>query len=231
MTTDNKDRLMDHEFDGIQEYDNPIPLWLNMILFGTVVFSVFYYLYFQIGPLLGTNGWTVVDAYDSARAQNMRLRFAEIGELSLNEETVVEYLQPDNQEWLAVGQTVYKTHCQSCHAPNGSGLVGPNLTDDHYKSVETLGDLIAVIADGAANGAMPAWRNRLHPNEIALSAAYVASLRGQNLSGPRGAEGKQIPPWPTASSSPEPATTGAEESQATEADANTETAAQDPLEP
>jgi cytochrome c oxidase cbb3-type subunit III len=41
-----------------------------------------------------------------------------------------------------------------------------------------------VIADGAGNGAMPAWRNRLHPNELLLVSAYVASLRGQNLPRP-----------------------------------------------
>jgi cytochrome c oxidase cbb3-type subunit III len=198
MTDDNKDRLMDHDYDGIQEYDNPIPLWLNLILFGTVIFSVFYYLYFQIGPLLGTSGWTVVEAYENAKAENLRLRFAEIGELQGDEATVIRYLQPENQEWLAIGQTVYRTHCQSCHAANGSGLVGPNLTNDYYKSVETLGDLVTVIADGAGNGAMPAWRNRLHPNELLLVSAYVASLRGQNLPSPRPVEGKQIPPWPTA---------------------------------
>jgi cytochrome c oxidase cbb3-type subunit III len=211
MTDDIKDRLMDHDFDGIQEYDNPIPLWLNLILFGTVVFSVFYYLYFQIGPLIGTSGWTVVEAYEHAKAENMRLRFAEIGELREDEATLVTYLQPENREWLTVGQTVYRTHCQSCHAANGSGLVGPNLTNDYYKSVENLGDLVTVIADGAGNGAMPAWRNRLHPNELILVAAYVASLRGQDLPGPRPPEGKVIPPWPTAQPAPEASPESAQE--------------------
>ena len=45
---------------------------------------------------------------------------------------------------------------------------------------------------------MPAWRNRLHPNEIVLVSAYVANMRGKNLPGPRGAEGEVIPPWPDA---------------------------------
>jgi cytochrome c oxidase cbb3-type subunit III len=203
MTDDLKDRLMDHDFDGIQEYDNPIPLWLNLILFGTVVFSIFYYLYFQIGPLIGTSGWTVVEAYEQAKAENMRFRFAEIGELREDEATLVAYLQPEKREWLSVGQTVYRTHCQSCHAADGSGLVGPNLTNDYYKSVEKLGDLVTVIADGAGNGAMPGWRNRLHPNELILVAAYVASLRGQDLRGPRPPEGKVILPWPTAQPAPQ----------------------------
>jgi len=51
---------------------------------------------------------------------------------------------------------VYKTHCKSCHAADGSGLVGPNLTDDHYKNVKQLIDVARVIENGAANGSMPA---------------------------------------------------------------------------
>jgi len=45
---------------------------------------------------------------------------------------------------------------------------------------------------------MPAWKNRLHPNEVVMVSAYVANLRGQNLTGPRPPEGPVIPPWPKA---------------------------------
>jgi cytochrome c oxidase cbb3-type subunit 3 len=45
---------------------------------------------------------------------------------------------------------------------------------------------------------MPAWKNRLHPNEVVMVSAYVANMRGQNLTGPRGAEGSAIPAWPKA---------------------------------
>ena len=44
---------------------------------------------------------------------------------------------------------------------------------------------------------MPAWRNRLHPNEVVLVAAYVATLRGKNLPSPRPPEGEIIPPGPS----------------------------------
>ena len=76
--------------------------------------------------------------------------------------------------------------------------MGPNLTDDHYKNVKKIEDIAKVIQNGAANGAMPAWRNRLsHINKIVLVAAYVAKMRGKNLSGPRpDPEGELIPPWP-----------------------------------
>jgi hypothetical protein len=49
---------------------------------------------------------------------------------------------------------------------------------------------------------MPAWKARLHPNEVVLVAAYVAKKRGQNLPSTRQPEGEVIPPWPTALSAP-----------------------------
>jgi cytochrome c oxidase cbb3-type subunit 3 len=122
------------------------------------------------------------------------LQFEEIGELQPTAETIVEYMQKDN--WLRVGKIVFQTHCVSCHDREGQGKVGPNLTDEYFKNVTNIEDIATVINNGAAAGAMPKWSNRLHPNEIVLVSAYVANMRGQNLSGPRGAEGKVIPDWP-----------------------------------
>jgi cytochrome c oxidase cbb3-type subunit 3 len=76
------------------------------------------------------------------------------------------------------------------------------LTDDYWKNVKQLADIPKVIAEGAAAGAMPSWKTRLHPNEVVLVAAYVASLRGKNLPGPRGQEGDLIPRWPARTAKP-----------------------------
>lgn len=184
------DSLTDHEYDGIREFDNPTPGWWHLIFWATIAFSVSYFAYYHLGP----SGRTLDARYQAAVAGNLRLRFAEIGELLPDETTLLEYM--DKPEWLAVGQATYVANCKSCHAEDGSGLVGPNLTDDHYKSVKSLNDLVAVILNGAAGGNMPAWRNRLHPNELVLVAAYVANMRGKDLPSPRGQEGQMIPPWP-----------------------------------
>ena len=193
---DQDDRLIDHEYDGIREYDNPCPFWWHLVFIGTVLFSVLYYVFFQIGPL----GWTTVDAHQSAVARDLKLRFATIGELTADEATLLEYM--NKADWLSVGQATFERECKSCHAADGSGLIGVNLTDDHYKNVKQLTDVADVIAQGAAVGAMPAFGQRMHPNDVVLVAAYVASLRGQNLPGPRGAEGEVIPPWPDAPAEP-----------------------------
>lgn len=78
--------------------------------------------------------------------------------------------------------------------------MGPNLTDDHYKHLSDLEGLAKVVLQGAANNAMPAWSNRLHPNEVVLVSAYVASLRGTMVEGGKQPEGREIPAWNIAAS-------------------------------
>jgi cytochrome c oxidase cbb3-type subunit III len=192
MSHTGRDIVSEFEYDGIREYENPCPGWWNWLFFGTFVFSVLYFIFFQFSPA----SWTIWQAYDGAVADNLRLQFAEIGELQPDQPTLLKYMH--NEEWLKVGRIVFTTNCQSCHAADGQGQVGPNLTDDQWKNVKVLTDIPKVVAEGANNGAMPAWKTRLHPNEVVLVSAYVASLRGKNLTGPRGPEGDSIPPWPAA---------------------------------
>jgi cytochrome c oxidase cbb3-type subunit III len=182
--------LIDREFDGIQEYDNPVPSWWKWLFLSTIVFSALYFPFHH----LGVPGRSAVERYETALGENMRLQFAEIGDLQPNEATLVRMM--NDRRWMRVGASVYRAHCASCHGPDGGGLVGPNLTDDHYKNVQTIEDILRIVREGAAGGAMPPWKNRLQPNEQILVSSYVASLRGTSPATARGAEGSVIPPWP-----------------------------------
>ncbi len=190
MASNERDVVRDHEYDGIKEYDNPTPGWWNVIFFATFVFSIWYFLYHHASTI----STSVAQEFESDVSDDLRKRFATIGDLKPDEPTLLKYMV--NAEWKAVGASVFKTNCVSCHGAEAAGQVGPNLTDDNWKNVQQLTDIPKVIANGAAAGAMPAWKTRLHPNEVVLVAAYVASLRGKNLPGPRGPEGDRIPPWP-----------------------------------
>jgi cytochrome c oxidase cbb3-type subunit 3 len=181
--------LTDHSYDGIQEYDNPLPGWWKFLFWVSIVFAPIYYVYIHAG----VDGRSIHDQYNAHMAEVFELRFSEIGELEPDRETILEYMEKD--DWLKVGQVVYTTNCISCHKADGSGAVGPNLTDDHWKNVRNVEDIAKVIAEGAANGAMPAWKNRMsHQNQIVLTAAYVASMRKNPIPG-KAAEGNEIPPW------------------------------------
>lgn len=180
----------DHAYDGIEEYDNPLPGWWKWMFVASIAFTPFYWMYYHGGA----PGRTLDDQYGLALAANTRLQFAEIGDLEPNAETITRYMAKEN--WVKVGKTVFRANCISCHGRDGEGKVGPNLTDEVYKNVNSIEDIAKVISNGANAGAMPKWSNRLHVNEIVLVSAYVASLRGTNVESSRIPEGKQIAPWP-----------------------------------
>lgn len=143
-------RLLEHEYDGIREYDNPTPGWWHMIFLGSIVFAVVYYFFFTFSPL----AWTPQSQLAAARTREFQIMFAEIGELEPDEPTILKLMV--DPKWMAVAEGLFATYCTSCHGSNGEGLVGPNMTDNSYKNIKVLADIPVVIRDGAANGAMPA---------------------------------------------------------------------------
>ncbi len=184
--------LTGHSYDGIEEYDNPLPGWWTWLFVGTVLICPPYWAYYHFG----TEGRSVTDRFEVELASNAKLQFAEIGELAGDRKTLVQYM--NQKSWLSFGKSVFQTNCVSCHKSDGSGLVGPNLTDEQYKNVKQIEDVFTVIVQGAGGGAMPSWKNRLSQNEMVLVAAYAASLRGKPVGGTaRPAEGNVIDPWPT----------------------------------
>jgi cytochrome c oxidase cbb3-type subunit III len=197
--------LTGHEYDGIQEYDNPLPGWWKWLFAVTIFISFPYFAYYHFGAA----GRSVEDAHAIASAEVGRLLFAKMGELKPDKATLVKFMYDDGG--LSVGKSIYKANCVSCHGKDGEGLVGPNLTDQHYKNVRSIEDILNVVNKGAAGGAMPPWLNRIGETERILVSSYVASLRGTVPGGPgRPPEGREIDPWPSmeevqSTDDPEPA--------------------------
>ena len=188
--------LSDHCYDGISEYDNPTPGWWHVIFIATVLIAYPYLVVYHMDP----NGPTLEQAWQRERDAEYRRLFAGLGELKPDEDTLIS-LSADKR-WMAVAESMFRGNCTTCHGPAAEGGVGPNLTDDVAKNIKAVTDIPRVVSGGAAGGAMPAWKGRLVDNEIVLLSAYVASLRGRSLPGPRGPEGEAMPPWPVAGAPP-----------------------------
>lgn len=184
-----RDILLDHEYDGIREYDNPIPGWWHLLFWGAVIFAFPYYFFFHMSPL----GWSPEEAYETEMAAFYREKFSKFGTLEPAAETIVGLMK--NSDYMNAVSGTYQGKCASCHGKNGGGLVGPNLTDDAYKNITGITEIHTVIAEGVISKGMPSWERQLHPNEIVLLSAYVASLRGENAPG-LPPEGEVLDPWP-----------------------------------
>jgi cytochrome c oxidase cbb3-type subunit 3 len=182
--------MTDHAYDGICEYDNPMPGWWVWIFWVTIVFSGFYFL-------LATtvNLFNPVGDYDRAVALELKKQMDSGLALAGDAETLLRLSSDDDS--LKFGQNVFMSNCIACHGKDGNGTTAPNLTDDAYIHVTKIEDIFDVVQKGRNNGAMPAWSNRLNPKEIVTVASYVAHLRGQNKPG-RPLEGKPIPQWSAA---------------------------------
>jgi cytochrome c oxidase cbb3-type subunit 3 len=186
----NEPKLLDHEYDGIREYDNPLPGWWVNLFWLTIVFCVPYTIYYH-----GVEGRTVHDELDRAVAERAKLLIATYGELEPDAATLTRY--SSDAVAMTGMRSVFQGKCAQCHAADGGGGVGPNLTDDHYINVKSIEDLPRVIESGVPLKGMPAWGGQLSRTEIVLIASYVAQLRGRPVAG-RAAQGVEIPAWPSA---------------------------------
>lgn len=182
------ENLTDHDYDGIQEYDSPLPGWWKALFWATTLFAIPYVIWFHV---MG-NGIAAGYERDQERAaeiEALRVKLDQSGAGLLA-------LMADPGH-LAGGKKIWNTYCLACHMPDGGGLVGPNMTDDHYIHVRKLEDFPAVVREGKVEKGMAPWKGILSENQIAEVSAYAASLRGTKPGTPKEAQGEAIPPWPT----------------------------------
>ena len=183
-----RDELLDHDYDGIREYDNPIPQWMNLLFVGTIAFAIFYAIWFHWGG----PGKSVAEAYAEEAAQAEAAKAEAQAAHAVTEES----LQALMSDGAAVerGKQVYTKFCVPCHGPNAEGKVGPNLTDSYWiHGKGTLMDIHKVVNEGVLAKGMPAWGQQLKPEDIDLVVAYVGTLRGKNVPG-KPPQGNKVEP-------------------------------------
>jgi len=166
-----------HAFDGIEEYDNPLPKWwFNMFLI-TVVFSLGYLaLYPGLGNFKGLLGWTSYNQWEKEMAHAEEVYapvFAKYAALSIE-----ELNQPGNETGLKMGQRMFANNCSVCHGVGGVGAYGfPNLTDNDWLYGGQPDTIVSTIVNGRQGG-MPAWGAILGEDGIQDVTNYVLSLSG-----------------------------------------------------
>jgi cytochrome c oxidase cbb3-type subunit 3 len=181
-------QLTGHEYDGIAEYDNPLPTWWRRIFWATFLFSLGYYVHYQ----LTGNGASVEDTYaGEMREHRERMAAAALGQ-QIDEAALTRLMQ--DPAMLKDGRTLFLARCVQCHADRGQGNIGPNLTDDHwiYGSARLM-DLFEIVSDGRTQKGMPMWSRILSPVEIAQVAAYVGTLRNTQVAG-KAPQGTRVAP-------------------------------------
>ncbi len=167
-----------HVYDGIEEYDNPLPAWWFLMFMITIVFGIGYLVVYPgMGNFQGVLGWTSIEQHDRevARAEE---KFREMRDRYLA--LPVEEIAADPAV-RKMGQRLFSVNCATCHGSDAGGAYGfPNLTDDDW----IWGGSPEAIKTALVNGrqaAMPAWQAILGDQGIQEATAYVMSLSGRDV--------------------------------------------------
>jgi cytochrome c oxidase cbb3-type subunit 3 len=183
---DATDRAMiGHVYDGIREYDNPMPGWWVALFWATVLFAPVY--------VLGVHVFDFIDSYEDDFAERgaqlaaAREAYAASGAFSTEPAALTEYMNDEAR--VAAGAAAYATVCAACHGAAGEGLIGPNLTDDFWIHGATAEVLWTGINEGYPAAGMPPWKDALSDEDRAGLLAFIKSIQDTEPATPKAPQG------------------------------------------
>lgn len=184
-----------HSWDGIEEFDNPMPRWWLWTFYLTIIWGIGYTIAYPAWPLVnsataGILGWSTradvaaeIAAVNEANApMNAKLEGTELTAISADPE-LASYA-------VSSGAAVFKTWCAQCHGSGAAGAKGyPNLLDDDWLWGGSVEDIHATVSHGIRNedsddarySEMPAFGRDelLEKEEIDQVVNFVMSLSGE----------------------------------------------------
>ena len=178
-----------HVYDGIEEYDNPLPGWWFKMFVGTVVCGVIYLvLYPGLGNFGGVLGWTQVGQWEEEEAE-AEAKYAPLYEQY--SETPVEELIA-NPEAMKMSRRLFNNNCAVCHGSDGRGSYGfPNLADSDWLYGGSVEDIKTTLVNGR-QGAMPALGTALGEEGVDNVAEYVFKISGREHDAEKAEAGGQL---------------------------------------
>lgn len=173
-----------HSYDGITEYDNPLPTWWLATFMATIIFSFLYFVHYELG-----GGATLKDELKVSMKELESLKPA--ATVVESEEDLQKSLKDPNL--MNLGMASFQSKCAACHGPELQGLIGPNLTDKHWiYGKGHLQDIVTVIRKGVPEKGMPAWEAILKNDEVISLAAFIYSKKGSNPKNAKAPQGDLI---------------------------------------
>jgi len=175
------EHMEEHNYDGIQELDNPPPRWIMAIFYITIAFSIIYAAYYF---------WLDVGDHQEVKyAKKSQLHDAKY---QLASQETDELLVLTDASDIAEGKAIYTSmNCFACHGMNGEGnAIGPNLTDDAWISGCDFQSVFNMVKNGNPAKGMTAFKGQLSDSKIQQVASYVLSLKGSNPANAKAPQGE-----------------------------------------
>lgn len=157
--------LSEHNWDGIEEYKNPLPFGWALMFVVLLVFAIWYFL---IGfPL---SKYSSIGEYNNeVSAHNAKYK--------------EKYSTLNDEAKLNMGESIFLLNCAPCHGAEATGINGKAQDLTKWGSVAGILDILANGSTGLGFGEMPA--GLVEGDDAKAVATFVAS-------GMQGEVGKDI---------------------------------------
>jgi cytochrome c oxidase cbb3-type subunit 3 len=199
-----------HVWDGIKEFNNPLPRWWLWTLYATIVWAIAYTVMYPAWPLVNgatpgvlgfsTRGNVVEDIqrFEDMNA-DVRARITEVELATINPDE-----NPDLYNYaIQGGRATFATFCSQCHGSGAAGVQAsgyPNLLDDDWLWGGTIDDIHYTISHGIRNeddvdarySEMTAFDEILTDEEIASVVQYVRNISNQEADATLAAAGEEV---------------------------------------
>lgn len=183
-----KELMLDENFDGIVELDNPTPPWFNFMFYTTIVFAIVYGFWYHYST---NNGKLQTAEYEQELADADVAKAAYLKKVgNLIDESNVKLLTDAKD--LSAAKELYTAKCAVCHKADGGGQVGPNLTDEYWIHGGELGDIFKTIKYGVTGKGMIAWEKNLNGLQMAQLTSYIKTMAGTNPPGALPPQGEKM---------------------------------------
>lgn len=197
-----------HEWDGIEELNNPLPRWWLLTFYACILFSIGYVVVYPAIPMLtkGTEGmWGWSSRGELAKETKLEAdRRGPI--MAALTATPIEKL-PENkplmEQAVAGGRAAFRVNCVQCHGSGAAGGVGyPNLNDDDWLWGGNLKEIEFTLINGIRQPGHDATRTSLMPSfgkdailtpaQVGDVTSYVLTLSGKEKPSAASASGQAI---------------------------------------
>lgn len=199
-----------HSWDGIEEFNNPLPRWWVWVFYACIVWGIGYSIAYPAWPLIkeATPGLLGASTRADVAAE---IAAVDAANAAIKDKLIAADLttigaDPDLAGYAErAGAAVFKTNCTTCHGTGAAGFEGkgyPNLLDDDWLWGGTMEDIHLTITHGIRNttdadarySEMPKFGTDeiLDETQIAQVAEHVLALSGQEHDAALATEGATI---------------------------------------
>lgn len=166
-----------HNYDGIEEFDNPLPAWWYWWFILTIVFGAGYLIYYPgLGNYTGVSNWTSIGQLEESQQEadaKYGPIYAKYSDMSLDEVAA-------DPAALNMGRRIFASNCTVCHGARGEGSFGfPNLTDEEWLWGSEDEDIKSTLVHGR-QAYMAPWGETLGDDGVKQVTEYVLQLAGRD---------------------------------------------------